>query len=257
MCSLGNSSASGWPGRNGCQMRPHRHRPDAGTTPAVRNAERLVQIEMADIAAEPARPGQPDQRVEVGAVDVHLATDVVHRRADVGDVVLVHAVGRRIGNHQRRKAIRMLGDLDPQIVEVDVTVRPTGHHHDPHARQRGRRRVGAMSAGRNQADVAAGLAAALVVGANGEQPGVLPLRTGIRLQRHRVVAGESASHSSTSPISLRSPGVSEAGANGCCRANSGQVIGSISAAALSFIVHEPSGIMLRSKAISLSASDRR
>ena len=48
-----------------------------------------------------------------------------------------------------------------------------------------------MSAGRDQADVAAGLAASLVVGANGEQPGVLPLRTGIRLQRHRVVSGES------------------------------------------------------------------
>jgi hypothetical protein len=35
------------------------------------------------------------------------------------------------------------------------------------------------------------------------------------------------------------------------------VIGSISAAALSFIVHEPSGIMLRSNAMSLSDSERR
>ena len=58
-------------------------------------------------------------------------------------------------------------------------------------------------------------------------------------------------------MSRRSPGVSDAGANGCWRANSGQVIDSISAAALSFIVHDPSGIMLRSKAISLSASVRR
>ena len=51
--------------------------------------------------------------------------------------------------------------------------------------------------------------------------------------------------------------MSEAGANGCWRENSGQVIGSISAAALSFIVQEPSGIMLRSNARSLSASARR
>ena len=65
------------------------------------------------------------------------------------------------------------------------------------------------------------------------------------------------SQPSRSAISLRSPGVSEAGANGCWRANSGQVIGSISAAALSFIVHDPSGIMLRSSAMSLSARDRR
>src|ERR1700744_5333368 len=62
---------------------------------------------------------------------------------------------------------------------------------------------------------------------------------------------------SSSAISLRRPGVSDVGANGCSRENSGQVIDSISAAALSFIVHEPSGIMLRSKARSLSASARR
>lgn len=60
-----------------------------------------------------------------------------------------------------------------------------------------------------------------------------------------------------SAISLRRPGVSEAGANGCWRENSVHVIGSISAAALSFMVHEPRGIMLRSSAMSLSASDRR
>ncbi|PQM48439.1 hypothetical protein C1Y40_01346 [Mycobacterium talmoniae] len=58
-------------------------------------------------------------------------------------------------------------------------------------------------------------------------------------------------------ISWRSPGVSAAGANGCWRAKPGQVIGSISAAALSFMVHDPSGIMLRSNAMSLSASARR
>ena len=47
------------------------------------------------------------------------------------------------------------------------------------------------------------------------------------------------------------------GANGCRSANSGQVIASISVVALSFIVHEPSGIMPRSSAKSRSASRRR
>ena len=40
-------------------------------------------------------------------------------------------------------------------------------------------------------------------------------------------------------------------------ANSGQVMGAISAAALSFMVHEPSGIMERSSATSLSDRRRR
>ena len=47
------------------------------------------------------------------------------------------------------------------------------------------------------------------------------------------------------------------GANGWTRANSGHVIGTISAVALSFIVHEPSGIIVRSSARSRSASVRR
>ena len=44
------------------------------------------------------------------------------------------------------------------------------------------------------------------------------------------------------------PAACSTGANGWMSANSGQVIGSISVVALSFIVHEPSGIIPRSSA---------
>ncbi|SKV27273.1 Uncharacterised protein [Mycobacteroides abscessus subsp. abscessus] len=66
-----------------------------------------------------------------------------------------------------------------------------------------------------------------------------------------------ASQPSRSAIRVRSPRESPAGANGCSAANCGQVMGSISAAAFSFMVHDPSGIMLRSNAMSLSDSARR
>ena len=46
------------------------------------------------------------------------------------------------------------------------------------------------------------------------------------------------------------------GTNGCSRENSGHVIGSISAAAFSFIVHEPSGIIEVSRPTSLRSSRR-
>ena len=105
------------------EVRAHRDRADAGAAAAVRDAERLVQVQVADVAAELARPGQPDQRVEVGAVDVDLTAGVVHGRADLGDVVLVHAVGRRVGDHERGQPVGVLGDLGAQVVEVDVAVR--------------------------------------------------------------------------------------------------------------------------------------
>ncbi len=56
---------------------------------------------------------------------------------------------------------------------------------------------------------------------------------------------------------VRHPRVCSIGAKGWMVANSGHVIGSISMAELSFIVHEPSGIIVRSSARSRSASVRR
>ena len=89
MCCLGQLLGKRMPRQVWRQMCPYRDRPDTGPATAVRNAERLVQIEVADVTTEAARPGQADQGVEVGAVDVDLTADVVHGRADVGDVVLV------------------------------------------------------------------------------------------------------------------------------------------------------------------------
>jgi hypothetical protein len=67
------------------------------------------------------------------------------------------------------------------------------------------------------------------------------------------------SHSQAESCSIRSryPAASSTGANGWMPANSGQVTASISVVALSFIVHEPSGIIDRSRARSMSESRRR
>ena len=62
------------------EVRLHGDRADARAAAAVRDAEGLVQVQVRDVAAELARLGQPDQGVEVGAVDVDLAAGVVHER---------------------------------------------------------------------------------------------------------------------------------------------------------------------------------
>jgi hypothetical protein len=106
-------------------------------------------------APNSARAGQADHGVEVGAVEVHLAAGVVHRRADVADGLLEHAVGARVGDHERRHRIGVLGDLGPQVVEVDVAVVVAGHHHDAHARHHRAGGVRAVRRGGDQAHVAA------------------------------------------------------------------------------------------------------
>ena len=114
-------------------MGAHRDRSDARPTPAVRNAERLVQVQVADVAAELARPCHAHQGVEVGPVDVDLTTGVVDGRADLGDVVLEHPVGRWVGDHQGGQCVGVLGDLGAEFVKVDVAVVAAADHHHPHA----------------------------------------------------------------------------------------------------------------------------
>src|SRR5215472_2782388 len=100
------------------------------------------------------------------------------------------------------------------------------------------------------------LAAADVIGADDEQAGVFALCAGIWLQRDRVITGDLAK--------LRGKIRDQLGvALGLVRRHEGVDVGElrpgmgiISAVALSFIVQEPSGIMLRSRARSRSESRR-
>ena len=54
-------------------MRLDADRAHAGTAAAMRNAEGLVQIHVADIGAELGRAHEADLRVEIGAVEIDLA----------------------------------------------------------------------------------------------------------------------------------------------------------------------------------------
>ena len=80
----------------------------------VGDAERLVQVQVADVAAEPTGSGHADEGVEVGAVDVDLAAVGVDDVADLADALLEHAVRRRVGDHEGRQPVGVLVGLGPK-----------------------------------------------------------------------------------------------------------------------------------------------
>jgi hypothetical protein len=81
-----------------------------------------VQVQVRHVAAEIAELGDPEEGVQVGAVDVDLPAVVVDDVADLSHRGLEHAVGRRVGDHQRRQVLAVLLGLPPQVDDVDVAL---------------------------------------------------------------------------------------------------------------------------------------
>ena len=97
-----------WPGTNGarCAFTPIGPMPAAA---AVRNAERFMQVEVRNVGADKARRGDPDLGVHVGAVEINLAAKLMHYLAHFANGLFIHAVGRRIGDHDA-------GEIGPRLL---------------------------------------------------------------------------------------------------------------------------------------------
>ena len=165
------------------QVGAHSDRADPGPATTVRDAERLVQVQVRYIGAELTWARQTNHRVEVRSVDVDLSTGLVDERTHLGDVLLEHSVGRRVCHHHRSQGVGVRRDLGAQVVEIDLS-RLTSRldDDDAHAGHDRAGRVRAVCAGRNQAHVPMLLAPRAVVATDRQQPRELALGSGIRLQ---------------------------------------------------------------------------
>ena len=68
-------------------------RTHAWATTTVRNAERFVQVQVANIAAQITRTRQTNHRVHIRAVDINLPTKIMNDLAHVNHSFLKHTVG--------------------------------------------------------------------------------------------------------------------------------------------------------------------
>ena len=175
------------------EMPGHTDRPDARAATAVRDAKRLVQIEMANIGADVAGAGQADLRVEIGAVHVDLPAVFVDDLANLADAPLVHAVRGGVRDHDRREVFAVFLGTGAEVIEIDIAVGGglrAGHRHDFHPNHHCTGRIGAVRRHGDQADVAVPLPPALVIAADGQQTGKLTLRPRIGLERHGGKPGD-------------------------------------------------------------------
>ncbi len=164
----------------------------AGATTTMRNAEGLVQIEVADVGADITRTGKPDHGVHVGTVQIDLSAMLVHDVADFANRFFKHAVGGRIGDHAAREVFRILLCFCTEIVYIDITVFLRPDRNDLHADHLCGGRVGAMCRRWDKADIAMRITTSQMVIADRQQARILALRAGIWLHGEGVVSGHSA-----------------------------------------------------------------
>src|SRR5436309_1660950 len=101
--------------QKGREMLRDRDGSHAGTTTAVRDAKRLVQVQVAYVRANVARAAETDLGVHVCAVHVNLAAMLMDDLANLLDRFLENPVCRWIRHHQRGQRLAMRGGFGPQI----------------------------------------------------------------------------------------------------------------------------------------------
>ena len=139
------------------------------------NAECFVQIEVTDIAAKLAGGCNAHQRIHVGTVHINTAAMLVDQLAQCFDLCFKHAVCAGVSNHDRGQVGAVLLALGLQVRHVDVALRIASCHDHLHAHHLGAGRIGAVGAGRNEADVAMALAFGFMERFDDQQTGVFTL----------------------------------------------------------------------------------
>mmetsp|Transcript_91931 Transcript_91931/g.281295 ORF Transcript_91931/g.281295 Transcript_91931/m.281295 type:complete len:932 (-) Transcript_91931:353-3148(-) len=169
------------------QVLPDADRPEARAAAAVRDAERLVQVEVAHVGADHAGGSQAQLRVHVSAVHVHLAAVVVDSLAHLLDIVLEKGARRRVRHHEGRQPVlvRLAERLELREVHARRIVDPL----DLHVAHGRRSRVRAVRGARDDAHVARALSDAGQVLPDHQEPGVLAGGAAGGLQRAGVEPG--------------------------------------------------------------------
>ena len=153
----------------------HGHWPYAGPAPAMRDTKCLVQVQVRHIGTEPARTRNTHHGIHVGTVKIHLPTRLVNNVAQLDNTFLENPMGRRVGNHDRRKMVTRFGNFAVQVIQVYVASGIGGHHTNLKTCQMCRCRIGAMRRRWDKTNRTLVVAPAVMPGTNRQQTGVFAL----------------------------------------------------------------------------------
>lgn len=152
----------------------------ARASPAVRNSEGLVQVEVADITAHLARRREAQHGVHVGTIDVDLTSATVDHVSCLMDGLVEDTVGGWLRDHGAGHVAH--AHLHLQILEVDFTLPVCHHFPDLEADHRCGGEVSAVGGGGDETHVAMSLSFGCQLFADGHQAGLFSVRACVGLE---------------------------------------------------------------------------
>ena len=153
----------------------------------MRRTECLVQVQMNDIEAHRAWRRFAEDGVQVRTVVIKQSAGTVDDFGNLHDVALKQPQRIRIRQHQSGSLVI---DCLAQSFEVDQTFSGRRDAYDIEAGDMGTRWIGSMGAVRHENLRALKIAILFMVGSHHHQPGPFAVRSGCRLQRNTVHAGD-------------------------------------------------------------------
>jgi hypothetical protein len=150
------------------------------------NTKCLVQVQVANVGTQKSRGRQSNLSVHVGSIHVHLSSSIMNEVNHVTDVLLKQTIRAWIRDHDTAQLGLVLLHELAQMCHVNVSILQAADNNHTKSSHDGRRRIGSVCRGWDQANVTLSLPNRRLVRANGTQTSILTLRTTVGLQRHCV-----------------------------------------------------------------------
>ena len=98
-------------------MSRHADGTNAWAASTVRNAERFVQIEMANVGTNRPRTRKTDLGIHVGTIHVDLSAVLVSELANLDDTLFKYTVRAWVGDHDGRHSAGVLLQLGAEVIK--------------------------------------------------------------------------------------------------------------------------------------------
>ena len=110
------------------------------------DTESLVQVQVTNVSTKDTWLSQPNQSIQIGAIDIHLSATFVNDATDVSNTVFENSVSRWIRHHDCGEFVASGVNLGLQFNQVHISLFIARNNNNRHSSHHCARGICSMSA---------------------------------------------------------------------------------------------------------------